>query len=640
MPKKNSDLEKAAALEMEGRLDHAETLLRGLIAARPLDPVAYHRLALLKARSGMFAEARHFATEALQADQAFAPAHVVLGRLYLEEGVADAALNCFARALAIAPDDADALFAKGTALRRQGRNLEALESYRAALAQQPTQPELLCNHGNVLQDLGRHAEALESFDRALVVSPQTPVLHYNRGNALMSLGRHEEAIRSFDTVIRMDPRSAEAWNNRGNAELELGRAEASLQSFGRAIALDPEFVDAHANRGNALLELDRPRDAIEDFSIAISGEPDNAAAHNGMGMALQRTGAYDAAHRYFGKALEFDPSFFEARHNQALLRLFECDFGQAWHGYESRLVIPGYRRDLRNDPRTVDLYEQLPQWHGPDGKAAATVAIWAEQGIGDQILFSTMLPELIATGQSFAYEVDRRLLPVYRRSFPESDFIALDDPPADVLRQSSAVLFAGSLPGFFRRTAGDFSRQPRKLLQASPQRVEHYAARLGDGFRVALSWRSRRSGWVGRSKSVELADMTPLFAVPGVRWVDVQYGDTTDERTILEREGKTQLVHFDEIDYRENLEEVLALLAACDLLITTSNVSAHFAGALGKPVWLLYPAERPPFHYWAHRGDHRCLWYPSVEFIPAPDFSGWPGVIAAAAARLRAECAP
>lgn len=640
MPTKNNDLEQAAALEMQGRPDRAEILLRGLIAARPGDPVAYHRLALLKARSGLFAEARHFAAAALEADPMFAPAHVVLGRLHLEQGAADAALHCFVRALEIAPDDADALFAKGTALRRQGRHAEALESYDAALARQPAQPELLCNRGNVLQDMGRHVEALESFDRALAISPDTPLLHYNRGNALMNLGRHEEAIRSFDAVIRIDPDAAVAWNSRGNAELELGRAEAALQSFGRAIALDAEFADAHAGRGDALLELDRPRDAIEDFSRAISGAPDHADAHNGLGMALQRTGAYDAAHRHFARALALDPLFSEARHNQALLRLFECDFGGAWQGYESRVVIPGYRRNLRNDPRTVDLYERLPRWDGPGGKAAATVAIWAEQGIGDQILFSTMLPELIGTGQSFIYEVDRRLLPAYQRSFPEHDFVGLDDPPADVLRQASAVLFAGSLPGFFRGTAEDFSRQPRTLLKASPQRIEHYAARLGDGFRVALSWRSQRGGWVGRSKSVALADMAPLFAVPGVRWVDVQYGDTRHEREMLERGGKTQLVHFDEIDYREDLEDVLALLAACDLLITTSNASAHFAGALGRPVWLLYPAAQPPFHYWAHRGDHRCLWHPSVEFIPVSDSPGWPGVIAAAAARLRAACTP
>jgi ADP-heptose:LPS heptosyltransferase len=88
------------------------------------------------------------------------------------------------------------------------------------------------------------------------------------------------------------------------------------------------------------------------------------------------------------------------------------------------------------------------------------------------------------------------------------------------------------------------------------------------------------------------------------------------------------------VDYHRDLEEMLAILEACDLLITTSNVTAHLAGALGKPVWLLYPAERPPFHYWAHDGSHRCLWYPSVEIVSAPHFTEWRLLVEHAAERL------
>ena len=95
-----------------------------------------------------------------------------------------------------------------------------------------------------------------------------------------------------------------------------------------------------------------------------------------------------------------------------------------------------------------------------------------------------------------------------------------------------------------------------------------------------------------------------------------------------------QPVHFDDVDYYQNLEEVLAIIEACDLLITTSNANAHFAGALGKPAWLLYPGEHPPFHYWAHGGDHRCLWYPSVEIISAPQLLQWSQLAALAADRL------
>jgi len=106
--------------------------------------------------------------------------------------------------------------------------------------------------------------------------------------------------------------------------------------------------------------------------------------------------------------------------------------------------------------RSVELFERLPSWSGPSYTINGSLGIWAEQGIGDQVLFSTMLPELIATGQQFVYEVDSRLLPAYKRAFPKANFVAFNDPPAAVLQSANAALFAGSLPRFFSAVCRQF----------------------------------------------------------------------------------------------------------------------------------------------------------------------------------------
>jgi ADP-heptose:LPS heptosyltransferase len=108
----------------------------------------------------------------------------------------------------------------------------------------------------------------------------------------------------------------------------------------------------------------------------------------------------------------------------------------------------------------------------------------------------------------------------------------------------------------------------------------------------------------------------------------------------VEASTGVRLLHFDEVDYFNDLEEVLAILEACDLLITTSNATAHFAGALGKRTWLLYLADQPPFHYWAHDGSFRCLWYPSVEIVTAAQFTDWASLIQHARERLGRELEP
>jgi tetratricopeptide (TPR) repeat protein len=268
------------------------------------------------------------------------------------------------------------------------------------------------------------------------------------------------------------------------------------------------------------------------------------------------------------------------------------------------------------------------------------VAIWSEQGIGDQILFSTLLPELIEAGVPFRYEVDARLLPAYSRAFPHVRFVPLADPPREELRQAARVLLAGSLPGLFRTDRAGFARQPAKLLAALPERVAHYRKRfetLGPGPKVALSWRSTRQDFLGERKNARLGDFAPLLTLSGAHFVDVQYGDTAADRSAVEAATGTRLVHFDEVDYYNDLEEVLAILEACDLVITTSNATAHFAGALGKPTWLLYLEDRAPFYYWSHRGSHRSLWYPSVAIITGLEFHDWPSLIAAVAERLNAR---
>jgi ADP-heptose:LPS heptosyltransferase len=231
------------------------------------------------------------------------------------------------------------------------------------------------------------------------------------------------------------------------------------------------------------------------------------------------------------------------------------------------------------------------------------------------------------------------LMGAYQRAFPDARFVALQDPPQAALTQASRVLAVGSLPALFRTSRASFERQPARLLSALPDRVAHYRSVLaagGSGPKVALSWRSMRSDGWGLKKSMPLAQFTPLLATACVQFVYVQYGDTVAERAAVEAATGVRLAHFDGVDYFNDLEEMLAILEACDLLITTSNATAHFAGALGKRAWLIYPADRAPFHYWAHGGTGRSLWYPSVEIVTAPDLTDWNALVPHVAERLRA----
>jgi ADP-heptose:LPS heptosyltransferase len=200
------------------------------------------------------------------------------------------------------------------------------------------------------------------------------------------------------------------------------------------------------------------------------------------------------------------------------------------------------------------------------------------------------------------------------------------------------VLMAGSLPGYFRRSRRDFERQPGRILHAAPERVAHFRQQLeahGSGPKIGLSWRSTRTDYWGPRKTMPLATVTPLLGMAPAQFVDLQYGDTREERRAIEAATGARLAHFEAVDYYADLEELLAIIEACDLVITTSNATAHLAGALGKRAWLLFPSDRAPFHYWQRGAEsRRSLWYPSVEIVTGARLSEWPSLIEHAAGRL------
>lgn len=555
-----------------------------------------------------------------------------LCRNSVQTGDWPAALAAADQGLRYLSGDPELLFYRGFALRRMGRNGEALAAYETALLRAPDQPDLLGNYGNALKDAGRCEEALACYERALRQAPDLAWLHINRANTLVLSGRFGEAMPGYEEGLRLAPEAVDAWCGLGRACLETGRFDQALKCYDRARSLDPRCMDAVAGAGHALFESGQAERSIAAFEEALALDSTDADCMNGLAMAVQRTGDFKRAEELFSRALLQDPGFAEARYNRALLRLSMRRFGEAWPDYEGRIELPSFREHLRSEPASVDTFLRLKQWHGAVSPGG-TLGVWAEQGLGDQVLCSMLLPDLVRLGQPFVYEVDRRLLPAYRRVFPAQQFVARSDPPDMSLLGADQVVFCGSLPGLLCPQREPASDQWQPVLRAEAARVEHYRMRMGQQPRVALSWRSARAGWVGRDKSAELAMLAPMLQVHGLQWVDIQYGDTLAERSQLASTLGVELLHFGEVNYRDDLDEVLAIIEACDLVIATSSAAAHLAGALGKETWLLQ-AGGPPFHYWVPDSNGRCVWYPHVEIQSVPGSGDWGSLSRQVALRL------
>ncbi len=238
-----------------------------------------------------------------------------LGVLRHQEGHSSEAADLIAKALRIKPDDPIAYNNLGVVLQGLSRLEEALDAYDRAVSLNPAYAETLNNRGNALLGLARPHDALASYDRALAVRPSYAEALSNRGNALFQLLRFAEALASYDRALSVRPDYAEAHNNRGSALLALNQARNALESFNRALALNPPYPEALYNRGNAFVELKRYQEAIASYDRALAIRPEYAKALNNRGNALKDQGQLDEAVLSYQLALAVKPDYADAYSN-------------------------------------------------------------------------------------------------------------------------------------------------------------------------------------------------------------------------------------------------------------------------------------------------------------------------------------
>jgi ADP-heptose:LPS heptosyltransferase len=273
---------------------------------------------------------------------------------------------------------------------------------------------------------------------------------------------------------------------------------------------------------------------------------------------------------------------------------------------------------------------RLPLWQG-DNLDGRRILLWGEQGIGDMVLFASMLPDLLASGAQVGLELEPRLIPLFRRSFPQIEFFAWDNVPSDARFDVQANL--GRL-GLFLRSAAERFANARPYLVPEPARVAEFKARyaaLGPGPKIGISWRSSSQAY--RRKSLRLEDFAPLFAAcPDATFISLQYGDTADDIARAQELCATRVHHDASLDNWTDLDGVAAQIAALDTVVTVSNLNAHLAGAAGIPAHVL--VTQNTLWYWPH-AKSSTPWYPSVRLYGTGGGHG--NAVAAIAAQLAPE---
>ncbi len=439
------------------------------------------------------------------------------------------------------------------------------------------------------------------------------------------------AIAALRDLLALQPETALHWVSLGIASRQIGNRDGAAAAWQQALRFDSG--NAPAMNGLGALELDREalEAAIAWFGRAVAAAPDYAIAHKNLAFALGLTGQRAAAEQHFQQAMALAPQDGETRLDHALFRLAGSDFATGWPLYECRWQSGVYPER--------DWGAGLPLWRG-EMLPGRRLLLWGEQGIGDQILYGTMLAEAVARARQggaawIGIAVTDRLLPLYRRAFAADDVAVL--PREDAAAQADLQCPFGSLGAIFRPDAAAFAGhdgvylRPDPALQAGLR--QRYQALAGAGQRLlGLSWRSANPR-LADSKSIPLAQMQPLLSLPGITWVSVQYGDAAAE---VAASGAP--LHVDPaVDAMQDMAAAAAQLAALDGIVSVSNSGVHLAGALGLPCHLLLPRGRGRLWYWppAEAVDAaQSRWYGSLRLWHQRQPGDWEEVIAAVARSL------
>lgn len=461
---------------------------------------------------------------------------------------------------------ADLAFQRGVEFHGRGMLEEAAGSYREALAIDDGHIAALINLGSIHFSCRDFAGAAEKYERALARDPSNVVATSNLGAALSGLGQIPAAIERHAAAIMIDPSNAAAFNNYADCLNTADRHELALEMATKALALRPDYAEAYCNLGHAFYALGRPKDAIAAFR----------------------------------KASEIKPALWSARKNLGMALLHCGEFAEGWREYDWRFLADA--SFLRPQICAV--------WDG--GAVAGNLLICSEQGIGDQILQFGMAEDLVTAGHRVVWEVEPRLLGLFARAQPSIRFVPREFPPCDpgIDASVSAQYPALSLGRLLR---GDKDAFPRRAayLRADPERVEEIRCVLdlapGEKL-VGIAWRSANAE-IGALKSTDLAEWGPVLEIPGVRFVSLQYG--ADESG-LAVEG---------LDVTNDLEGLAALISLCSAVVTVSSATAHLAGALGVPAYVLVGAGRGTLWCWGNGTE--TPWYPTARIIRQDRGAPW-----------------
>lgn len=611
------NLKYALQLLQNGQTQDSERICLDLLRSQNNLADINHILALSYRAQGRLQEAESTIKRALSQSQDNATILNSYGLILLDQDAPQKAIKFLKRALTLNPSSFSAHANLGHAQRRLNMPRDAERSYRQALQLSPHLSDALVQLALLLRNEGRSEEIDFLPKLSLDALPQDPGLCLVYGLLALDSDTHDQAEVIFTYALKLQPASTELLINLGLSLARQDKKEAAESAYRRALEIDSSLSEAYINLAD-LWKYESPDRARTYLIEAVRLSPDDKSAHDMLGFACFMERDFDAAIESFNHALSVDPNYERAIFHRAGAHFLNGKFPEAWQDYNQRYGSSGIEESPIGDA--------LSLWDGEDAPDSPLL-VWTDQGMGDEILQLGLIADLYERNIPLIIVTSERLVSITERSFPGStcvsrEMLSIKGLSTTTPKMQCPAISTGSL---LRNSFEDFPRRDAYLLANEKNSAAIRRNYLSQGYReplIGLSWKSSNPKF-GQQKSLTLDELSPALHVPGCTFVNLQYGDTDHDVSDLPESVQKRIFNDDDIDPLFSMDLFADQVRAVDLVITTSNTTAHMAGALGRPTWVLVPRMGPGWlWYWFDGSDH-SPWYPNTRLFRQEDDGDW-----------------
>ena len=431
------------------------------------------------------------------------------------------------------------------------------------------------------------------------------------GKAYYNIGNFNLAIKFYKRAINLNPEDFETWLDLTAAAGANQLETEALYYATQALSLNPADPRAHLNLGGTLSTTGRIDDALYCFETALKLDPNNIVAKSNCALIFEKKGAPDLALAYLRECLEMSPKGSQQEkeifYKMSFSYLLKGNLKLGWEMYEYGFDI---NHTLSRGPKRKF---NSPKWNG-DSIKGRRLLVWREQGLGDEVMFFHTLPDVFTLCSEIIIECEDRLVSIFARSFPKctvrNQNFNFSTGYADV-EDYDYHISVGSLLNIFRKDIHSFTRAVPYLIP-DPLRVIDFKHRL-EPYKskklIGICW---RSGKLSAERNIHYAPISswkPVFDLKNTVFINLQYGDTEFERNEVNRLFGINILNWDDIDLRNDLESVCALISNLDCVASVGTAVAQITGALGIHLKLLVSRD------WVLLGENKYPWFNNVELF-------------------------